>query len=108
MEGTQLEAGLRSLRNSLAEIKAFLAWEQLKQAETRPGTPPAFRICDPTENELRNEYSLFLSTSVQMHSILKDDSLTISETKRQDINRQLTTIERQFHGLNLHQRFWNY
>ena len=105
MEELDLDKVLRNLRDSLQEMKALLAWEQLKQSEVRPGQPPAFTIYDPTETDLKNEYSFFLSTLVQMHSNLKDHSLNISETKYQDINRQLTKIEQQFNSLNLHQRY---
>lgn len=105
MEDVDLEAGLRSLRNSLQQMKALLAWEQLKESEARPGQPPAFQISDPTEADLRNEYSFFLSTSVQMHSILDDVSVTMHEADRQSIKRQLSKIEQQVYGLNLQQRF---
>ena len=104
MTEIDLEAGLRSLRQSLNQIKAFLAWEQLKQAEAKPGIPPAFKIYDPTETDLRNEYSLFLSTSVQIHSILDDSTVDIPEEKREAIRRQLAKTEQQAHSLNLHHR----
>ena len=89
----------------MRHIKSLLAWEQLKQAEARPSQPPAFQINDPTEEDLRNEYSFFLSTLVQMHSILHDGSLSIPDTECQNIKGQLVKIERQVRGLNLHQRF---
>ena len=105
MEDIDLEAGLRSLRESLQKIKTLLAWEQLKQAEAKPGQPPAFTIYDPTETDLKNEYSFFLSTSVQIHSILNDGSFAMQEAELQSIKRQLKKIEQQVNGLNLHQRF---
>ena len=105
MTDVDLEEGLKNLRNSLQQMKALLAWEQLKQSEARPGQPPAFTIYDPTETDLKNEYSFFLSTSVQMHSILRDHSPNISEAKRRDINSQLIKIEQQFNSLSLHRRF---
>jgi len=101
-----LQAGLKRLKHSLQEIKALLAWEQLKQAEKRPDSVPTFRINDTTEEDLRNEYSHFLSISVQMHGILNDASRAILETERQHVKKQLAGIERQIYSLNLGQRFW--
>jgi len=105
MAKPDLTAGLRSLRDSLKQIKALLVWEELQQSEARPDQPPAFQISDPTETDLKNEYSFFLSTSLQMHSILSDGSIAIQESDRQSIKRQLARIEQQVYGLNLRQRF---
>lgn len=105
MAEIDLEAGLRSLRKSLQQIKALLAWEQLKQSEARPDQPPGFRISDSIETDLRNEYSFFLSTSMEMHSILNDGLSTVQEADRQSIKRQLSKIEQQAYGLNLNQQF---
>ena len=103
MTEPDLKAGLRSLRASLRQIKSLLAWRQLKQAETRPHQPPAFQISDPSETDLRNECSFFLSTSIQMHIALDDTSLSIAQKERQSIKRQLARIEQDFGSLKLHQ-----
>jgi hypothetical protein len=104
MTEVDLEAGLKSMRKSLRQMKALLAWEQLKLAEAKSHQPPAFKINDPIEEDLKSEYSFFLSTSVQMHSILNDDLFTIKKTEHQNISKQLAKIEQQVYGLNLHQR----
>ena len=96
---------LKSLKKSLQQIKALLAWEELKHSEAKPDQPPAFTLSDSTETDLRNEYSCFLSTSVKMHSIINDCSANITKAKRQGIKVELSKIERQFYSLNLHQRF---
>ncbi|MFC1794062.1 hypothetical protein ACFL3Q_10805, partial [Planctomycetota bacterium] len=105
MEDVDLKAGLRSLRNSLRQIKTLLAWEQLKQTEARPDQPPSFTLNDFIETDLRNEFSFFLSVSVQMHSILNDISFTMQEAEHQSIKRQLSRIEQEAYGLNLNKRF---
>jgi len=76
MADADLEAGLKSLRKSLRQIKALLAFEQLKKSEAKPSQPPTFTLNDPTETDLRNEYSFFLFTSIQMHSISQVASYT--------------------------------
>jgi hypothetical protein len=103
MAEPDLRAGLRSLRNSLQQIKTLLAWKQLKQSESRPGQPPSFTIDDPTETDLRNEYSFFLFTMVQIHHLLNDGLLDLPETKKQAIRRQLARIDQEANRLNLHQ-----
>ena len=75
------------------------------QSEARPGQPPALILNDPIETDLRDEYSFFLSTSVQMHSFLDNNSSSIPAAEREKIKRQLAKIEQQLHGLNLHHRF---
>lgn len=101
-----LEAGLRSLRNSLQQIKALLAWEQLKQSEAKPDQSPGFTILnDSVGTDLRNEYSFFLFTSMQIHSILKDNTADLSNARRQLIKQQLARIEHQLYRLGLHERF---
>ena len=104
MREPDLQAGLRSLRESLRQIKALLAWQQLKQAETNPDQPPGFRIADSVERDLRNEHSFFLATALQLHGVLNDSSLTIPEAKRQSIRSQLARIEQQLYSLNLNQK----
>ena len=104
-DATDLRAGLRSLRESLRQIKALLAWEELKQSETRPCQSPALIINDSIETELRDEYSFFLSTCLQMHSLLNDNSGSVPAAEREKIKPQLAKIEQQMHGLNLHHRF---
>jgi hypothetical protein len=104
MAEPDFEAGLRSLRNSLRQIKALLAWQQLQETESRPHEPPEFTITDSVETDLRNEYSFFLATALQIHGILNDTSLTIPEAKRQNIKSQLAKIEQQLYSLNLNHK----
>ena len=106
MAEADLEAGLRSLRKSLRQIKALLAWEQLKQAEARPNQPPSFTLNEPVEEDLKSEYSFFLFTSVQIHNALSDITANTSETNLRQIKHELAKIERQFHSLGLQQRFY--
>lgn len=104
MTEPDLDAGLKSLRKSLRQIKALLAWEQLKQSEAKLGQPPSFTLNDPTETDLRNEYSFFLATALQIHGILNSSAIAIPQAKRQRIKVQLAKIEQQLYNLNLQQR----
>ena len=104
MVDADLEAGLRSLRKSLEQIKALLAWEQLKQSEARPGHSPMLAFDNSVETDLRNEYSFFLFTSVQMHNILNSGTAGISKVKIQRIKQELEKIERQLYSLDLQHR----
>ncbi|MHC4309601.1 MAG: hypothetical protein ACYSSN_06625 [Planctomycetota bacterium] len=105
MVDIDLEVGLKNLKESLQQMKALLAWEELKHSEAKPGQPPAFILNDPTETDLRNEYSFFLFTSVRMRSILNESTTDITKATLQRIKVELIKIERQFYSLNLHQRF---
>jgi hypothetical protein len=101
MTKVDLEAGLKSLRRSLRQVKDLLAWEQLKLAEAKPGQPPSFSLTDPTETELKNEYSFFLYTLVQMHSILNDCNTKVAKATRQRVKSELLKIQRQIYALDL-------
>lgn len=99
-----LDEALASLRNSLKHIKSLLVWEQLKHGEAKVDEPPTFRIYDPTKTDLRNEYSFFLSKSIEIHRILNDGKTNLSKAKRQKAKRELARIEQEFHSLNLRRR----
>ena len=105
MTEPDLDAGLKSLRQSLRQMKALLAWEQLKQSEEKTNQPPSFTINNTTQEDLRNEYSFFLFTSLQLHSILTDGMGGISNMELQELKKEVAKIERQFYNLDLAQRF---
>jgi len=85
-------------------MKDLLAWASLKRAEARPGLPPPFQIQDPTETDLRNEYSFFLFTSVQIHALLDQGDASTSEAAREAIRKTLAQLEQQVYQLDLHRR----
>ena len=104
MEQMDLQAGVRSLNESLRRIKALLAWRQLKLHEAKPCQPPSFQIYDPTETDLRNEYSHFLSTSIQIRNALREHRASISEPAREMLRKKLAMLVQEAHQLNLHRR----
>lgn len=95
---------MRSLGQSLERLRDLLAWDQLKQSEARPNQPPAFQLYDPTATDLRNEYSSFLSTAVQMHTLLNRRSRSMTPSMRTRMKKRLAKLEQQVHQLNLDRR----
>jgi len=108
MEDIDLQAGLKRLSQSLRQMKALLAWGQLKQSEAQPDQPPSFQIYDPTETDLRNEYSLFLSTSIQIRNALREHRASISEPAREMLRKKLAMLEQEAHQLNVCRRWPGY
>ena len=106
MTEINLQAGLRSLQASLRQIKALLAWEDLKATERKAGQSSAFRMYDPLEADLRNEYSFFLSISIEMHALLNQQHVPISSRLRADAKSKLAKLDQEVYQLNLHQRQW--
>jgi len=104
MEHTDLQAGLLRLTESLGRMRSLLAWRRLKQHEARPGQPPSFQIYDPTETDLSNEYSFFLSTSTRMHSALNQLDRRLPKSLHEQIQKQLAGLEHQVRALNLERR----
>ena len=106
MTETDLETGLKALANTVEEIKALLAWEQLKCQERRPGDVPAFVPNEDIDGDLRNLYSLFLATSLEMRDMLGNDSVPeFSQTRQRRYRQQLLQMEGQVRSLNLPERF---
>jgi len=105
MAQPDLEAGLRSLRKSLQQIETLLAWQELKQSELTPDHTPGFTLLqDSVGTDLRNEYSFFLFTAMQIHTVLNDNTVDLSNIQRQQIKQQLAKIESQLYSLNLQKR----
>jgi hypothetical protein len=104
MEKADLEAGLHSLQKSLGQIKALLAWDELRIAESKPEQPLAFTMADSVETDLQNEYSFFVATSVQVRNLLKDGSSAIPQEQRERLGHQLVKIERQLCRIDLNRR----
>jgi len=108
MAEANLETALICLENTLEEIKSLLAWEQLKWEEARPGGPPGFALHENIDGDLRNLYSIFLTTSLDIRSRLNDVGVrNLSQTQQHRYKRQLLQIERQMRSLNLPERFIN-
>jgi len=106
MSELEIQAGLESLENSLKQMKALIAWEDLKQAEARPGQLPAFQVTDPTGADLRNEFSSFLGTLAETHTVLSENAATIPLERHHEVKRQLLRFEQQAQALGLYRRFW--
>jgi len=101
----EIQEQLRHLQENLKRIKALLAWERLKCNEAGSGGITMFQLHDPTREDLKNEYSLLMSSLLNMNSTLNDHSAEISHAGRNDIQWQLEEIEEQVNGLGLHRRF---
>jgi hypothetical protein len=106
MEDIDLQAGLRSLEDSVHRMQALLAWKQLKQQEAKPEQPPSFQMYDPTATELRNEYSLFSLVRTHVRAVLKQSSHSVPERLRTGIERTLAELERQARQLCLSAGDW--
>jgi hypothetical protein len=104
MEELDLQAGLDSLRKSLGQIKALLAWDALRSAESKPDPCLAFPMADSVETDLQNEYSFFVATSMQIRCRLREGSIAIPPDQRERIGRQLAKIEQQLCRIDLDRR----
>jgi hypothetical protein len=86
-------------------MKALLAWQELKQAEVKPHHTPGFTLLQGSVGtDLRSEYSFFLFTSMQMHSVLNNSDAGLSNVRRQQVKQRLAKIESQLYSLNLQKK----
>ena len=90
---------LQTLQQILEEMKALLAWQQLKTTEARQRPFTSIRFNDTTQQDLLDKYSLFHSISMRIRSILDDSNVNITRTQRVRIKSQLTKLELQAYYL---------
>jgi hypothetical protein len=84
MEKVNVEAVLRGLSQSVRQVKALLAWQELEETERKPGQPPSFRIDSHVEEDLRNEYSFFVKMALDLAEFLnREEPGTGAEEQRQ-------------------------
>ena len=104
MESSNLDAGIRSLWQSMRHIESLLAWSQLRQSEMNLEQSLGFRVHDSTEDDLRGEYSYFMATALDLRNILHRYASSIEQSERERIMRWLTRAEKRLQDLNLGQR----
>jgi len=100
-----LQRELHNLYESLRRIKALVAWERLKHAETQPHRIWMFQMHDPASDDLKNEYTFFIAGLSRLRSVLNDHFFNVSEELREAIRRQLAHLQQQVYALGLPERF---
>lgn len=93
MEKGELDAGLKSLQQIVQEMKTLLSWQKLKIGEIRQRPVSGIIFSDTTSMDLMDKYSAFMSTSMQMHEMLNDNTLKISKSRQKCIKSKLMKIE---------------
>ena len=107
MNECNIKAGLLSLRESLKRIQDLSAWQQLKQAEERPGQVPGFAWHDPVAVDLRDEYSFFLKTSLELHTCLQENKGALPLIQRRRLQEKLLALDKQVRAMHLADTFIN-
>ena len=106
MAQSNIQMQLTNLQDTLEELKGLLAWEELKRLEARPGEPPGFTIGDDMEQDIKNQYSRFLMTRLQLRSLLDNpDTSSLPESRMATLRQRLISMEKEFQVLNLRERF---
>jgi hypothetical protein len=106
MKENEFKTHWEKLQETLEQIKALLAWEQLQFQERRAGQPPGFPLTDPIDEDLRNQYSRFLTLSQQMHDILNPSvKHSLSAARQRSYRQQLFALEQEIQSLSLGERF---
>jgi len=101
MTEANVEAGLWQLSECMRQIRSLVAWQELAKAETRPGTPPSFRIDHRIEEDLRVQSGLFLKTAVDLHEVLNDGkNYGLREEALSRCKKRLLSLETEFSKLD--------
>lgn len=93
MKEVDLKAELKTLRQILQEMKALLAWQQLKHSEVRQISISGIRFFDTTNADMLDKYSSFLSISLQIHHILDEGKTKITKDEQSRVKSELVTME---------------
>ena len=102
MVHVNVEAGLRSLWTSLREMKDLLAWQELVEAEKRPGQPPSFSVDHHIDEELRLQYGFFVKTALDIHEFLNAKDVDVgSKAERERWRHRLSRLEEQCRKLKI-------
>ena len=83
-----IDEQFRCLNEHVGEIKALLAWDQLKRAEVRPHVPPCFELADPTPIELRNRISGFWAQAHNLRDLIADRGRALLSPNQRQIYQQ--------------------
>ena len=106
MKDEDINVDLQKLQGTLDEIKALLAWEDLKRAEARATRPGGLILPNPVDQDIQNQYSGFLATSVHLHARLSEpQDLCLSENRYVLFRRRLARLQDEFRCLKLTERF---
>lgn len=105
MEKTDIEAGLRSLRQCLNEMKSLLAWSDLVESERKPGKPPAFEIGRDIEQDLKAQYGMFVKTLLDLEDLLANEKARFSGRQRERWKQRLSRLETECRKLKVAERF---
>lgn len=106
MTEMHIGAALQQLENTLTELKSLLAWEELKQAEARPGERPGFTLGDTVEEDIKNAYSCFLAHDLELkHTLCHLHGTSLTQGRKEALRRKMADLERRFRQLHLAQRF---
>ena len=93
--GKTIEEHLTDLKKSLETLSSLTAWRSLKFEERRAGEPPAFQMYDPTETEIKRQFTFFLMTLLESRAAL----MKLPSSKRQGAKSELSDLETEFNRL---------
>ena len=98
---------LKTLSEVLDEIKAWLAWEALKQAETSSSASHGVWSESLDIATLKNAYTRFLTLSLQIHCQLADPGCSLGKRQKDQFRQQLRQMEIEVRNRHLSERFIN-
>jgi hypothetical protein len=106
MSEVNVEAGLKQLSAGLREVRALLEWAELAEAETRPGTPPSFRLDHHVQEDLVVQTGGFIKTAMDLAEVLSQPGGQWgTEAERTRWKKKLFNLEEQFRKLRLRDTF---
>ena len=104
MEDPDIQAGLRSLSASLDKMKELVAWQELEEAERKPGLPPSFQVTNHVVEDLRVQYGSFVKTALDAHEILNSKDFQATEVERTRWRQQVLSLESEVRVLGIGER----
>ena len=100
-----IPAGLRDLAKILEKLKTLHEWAKLAKQEARPDVPPSFRLGNHLAEDIRIQYTAFVSTALDIREALNNPATSASPEQHRRWQRRLRQLEREAQLLDLTERF---
>ncbi len=98
---SNIPVALRQLSAILRKIEELQEWAKLQRQERKPHQPPSFRLDNHIEEDLKIEYSAFISIALDISDALNNPSLGIPEAKRRRWINRLNQLEDSLRAIDI-------
>lgn len=102
---SRIPTALRELSAILRKLRELEEWAKLERQERRPHEPPSFQPRDHLAEDLRIQYTAFISLAMDIQEALNQPGVEASPRQQRRWQRRLRELEDQLRTLGVTERF---